>query len=982
MLTGLNEQQKQAVTHTGGPLLIIAGAGTGKTTVITQRIAWLIQEKGLKSDEILALTFTEKAATEMEERVENLLPLGFVDLWISTFHGFCERILQDHALDIGLPAPFKLYTEIEQWMLLRKHIEELDLNYYRPLGSPTKFLHALIKHFSRAKDEDITPQQYINFAQEKKLNTDTAEGKAATKHLDAAAAEKITEAERLNEIAGAYAKYQKFLLDDGALDFGDLITQTIRLFRERPFILEQIRKQFKYILVDEFQDTNYAQYDLIKLLAAPTNNLTIVADDDQSIYKFRGASVSNVLQFKEHYKDAKEISLVKNYRSKQNILDLAYNFIQKNNPDRLEEKLNINKRLESQSEGAGRIEHLHAQTLEGEAELVVKKILELQKNDPALNWGDYAILVRANDHAGIFMQMLEKARIPYQFLASKGLYLKPEIIDLLALLRLLDNYHEPRSAYRVLTMSIFAVPHEDIVKIINDAQKHTRSLFESMRTAQEKKDVSVRGREGMRKILDLIASHTQMTREHQPVGSVLLSLLEGSGLLRHITNTLTEEQAQAKARLLEQLFKNIEAFQKSSDTPTVQNFLEHVQLQMDAGDSGAMTPDMETGPDTVKIMTAHGSKGLEFRHCFVVNMVDKRFPGVGRKEAIALPDGLVKEVLPQGDAHIQEERRLFYVAITRAKDGVFFTSAEDYGGERKKKLSQFLIEAGVADEPKKQSQKLSRLEKSKTDVIKTHEYVFTPPRKFSYSELATYERCPYQYRFKYVLRIPVRASYNASFGTTLHATLEEFFQAMQAREAAPQGTLFSAPQKTEEKFTAPTLKELLEMFERHWLEEWYPTKKLIAEYKQKGLDFLRAFYHKHEGNWPKIKYLEKEFTVRIAGFAVHGFIDRVDDVGNNKVEIIDYKTGKSPLKPKKDNEQLMLYAIAMEDVFEHKPVRVSYYYTDINDKHSFAVNAKRLDEVKVWVLDLAQKIRSGDFTATPGHVCLSCEFREICDFRK
>jgi len=239
--------------HENGPLLIIAGAGTGKTTVITRRIAWLILEKKINPDKILALTFTEKASTEMEERVDRLLPYGYVDLWISTFHSFAEKILRLHGLDIGLPTNFRLLSDSEQWFLVRKNLDKFNLDYYRPLGNPTKFIHALLRHFSRAKDEEIGPKEYLAYAESFKLDKDITPDESAAQ-----------EAARLAEVANAYHIYQKILLENNALDFGDLINYALKLFKERPNILELYRKKFKYILVDEFQDTNWAQYELKK----------------------------------------------------------------------------------------------------------------------------------------------------------------------------------------------------------------------------------------------------------------------------------------------------------------------------------------------------------------------------------------------------------------------------------------------------------------------------------------------------------------------------------------------------------------------------------------------------------------------------------------------------------------------------------------------------------------------------------------------
>lgn len=334
LLKDLNSEQKEAITYLDGPLLIIAGAGTGKTMVITKKIAWLILEKKVKPEEILGLTFSEKAAQEMEERIDQLLPYGYFDLWISTFHSFGEKILRNEALEIGLDSEFKILDQPAQYRFIKENLYKFNLDYYRPLGNPKKFIFALIKHFNRLKDEDISPEEYLNHLERSISNNQS--NKKPDQELE-------LEIKKTKEAAQAYKTYQDLKSEKSYLDFGDLIYKTLELFRKRPNILRKYQRQFKYILVDEFQDTNWAQYELVKLLAASKNNLTVSADDDQSIYAFRGSSMNNVFQFKKDFPKTKEVFLVKNYRSSQNILDLAYKFIQKNNPNRLEYQLKKSK---------------------------------------------------------------------------------------------------------------------------------------------------------------------------------------------------------------------------------------------------------------------------------------------------------------------------------------------------------------------------------------------------------------------------------------------------------------------------------------------------------------------------------------------------------------------------------------------------------------------------------------------------------------
>src|SRR5438876_4539753 len=322
ILEGLNEAQRRAVTHDTGPLLIVAGAGTGKTTVITRRIAWLIATRRARPDEILALTFTDKAAAEMEERVDTLVPYGYADVEIATFHAFGDRILREHALEIGLTPDFRVLNRAEQTIFFRDRLFELPLAHYRPLGDPTRHLQALITLISRCKDEDISPDEY--------------QAHAGRLELAAAAAEDYEEAReravQQRELAATYAKYQELMARDGCVDFGDQIVLPLKLLRARPNVRGGYQRRFKYIMVDEFQDTNHAQFELVKLLAARHGNVACVCDDDQAIYRWRGAAISNVLAFLERYPDARHIVVTENFRCHHAILDAAYKPIRYNNP--------------------------------------------------------------------------------------------------------------------------------------------------------------------------------------------------------------------------------------------------------------------------------------------------------------------------------------------------------------------------------------------------------------------------------------------------------------------------------------------------------------------------------------------------------------------------------------------------------------------------------------------------------------------------
>ena len=1039
LMKNLNSEQLAAVTHKDGPLLIVAGAGTGKTTVITQRIAYIIEQGWAKSDEILALTFTEKAAGEMEERVDRLLPIGYLDLWISTFHSFGERVLSEHGVEIGLPTDFKLLNEFEQWALIRKSLDKFDLDYYRPMGSPTKFIHALVKHFSRAKDEDISPSEYLEYAEELKENMDSMlSGGGKSKKLEVRSKKRnpksqipnskqisnfklqtsnltdvgsgITkemaeqEVRRINEVANAYHVYQQLLLDNNALDFGDLINYCLKLFRQRPAILEKYRQQFKYILLDEFQDTNWAQYELIKMLAAPKNNIVMVSDDDQAIFRFRGASMSNVLQFKKDYPQAKKIVLAKNYRNKQNILDLSYEFIKLNNPNRLEyqfeqdgkERMKLNKKLVAQNKGVGVIEVIPGKDLQDEVGQVVEKIADLKVKDKEASWNDFAILVRANDSAKDFCHTLEIAGLPYQFLASRGLYTKPVIMDIVAYLKMLDNYHESPALYRVLNLPVLNFSYQELVNFNYWAEKRTWSLYEVLQSISSLN----LGREIQTKvevILNLIAKHTALVRGKNTI-EVVLAFLNDSGYLKYVTSQ-DERTSQEITGYLNQFLKRIQAFESGSDDKSVKAFLNELNMEIDSGEQGVLLPDIEAGPEAIKLMTVHAAKGLEFKYVFITNLVDKRFPTIERKEIIPIPDALIKEILPQGDVHLEEERRLFYVAQTRAENGLFFSWAPDYGGRRQKKSSRFLAESGLVrtDDEKVKKVKPKDSQSKELQILTTRPITvkeldkkvkYKIPPYFSYTQLAAFSNCPYQYRFAHILKIPRRGKAQFSFGKTMHATLQKLFELIKEKRDLGQVDLFGSNKKeskTEKKVNI-SLEEILTFYKQSWIDDWYEGKLQKEEFRKLAKVILKEFYEKHKNNWPRVKFTEKGFNIKVPDrselYTIRGAIDRIDET-NGKLKIVDYKTGRPKEKLSfTDKEQLLIYQMAGKDLFTQEVDSLSFYFLENNTELEFLGTGSELEKVKEKIITTIKEIEKNKFPPKPSSLCRYCDFYDICEFRK
>jgi DNA helicase-2/ATP-dependent DNA helicase PcrA len=991
-MSNLNSSQKIAVEYNDGPLLIVAGAGTGKTTVITEKIAYLINNKLARAEEILAVTFTEKATTEMENRVQELLSFGGFDVTTSTFHGLCQQILESHALDIGIPNNFKLLNQTESWLLVRQNLDKFNLDYYRPLGNPTKFIHAMIKHFQKCKDELVTPANYLEYAQSLNLDSDLEPSKKKKKKDEDSGEDMALEIKRINELAEAYHVYNQLLLDSSSLDFADLIFYTVKLFKERPNVLKFYQKRFKYILVDEFQDTNYSQYELIKLLVTGGDiKLTVVGDDDQSIYKFRGASVSNILQFKDDFPKSKEVVLTENYRSGQKILDLAYNFIQLNNPDRLEDKLKINKKLKAQTKKVGDYDLLFGQNPAHEADLLCKKILELKEKNKELKWNDFAVLCRANSFADQFIPYFNQLGIPYEFSAPSGLFRQKVVLDSLAFLRLCDNYHESSAVYRILNCPVFSIYYSDLSQLLLYSRRQTVSLFEAIKVASRGViKLSKHGQEVIEKLINITGECTQLSKQ-EPAGRVLYKFWEKSGYLKLLSDNV--EKYQIDILYLQSLFEKIDDFQKNNGDMSVRAWLTYFETLLESGDDGEDFAQ-DTKGDAVKIMSVHAAKGLEFEYVFIPNFVDQRFPTNNRSTAIDLPDALVREAtLPSGDAHMQEERRLLYVAITRAKQGVYFTAAKNYGGARDKKLSKFIMELESTNQTAFSREIISSgptvdLEQKSSEIpIETFELEI--PKEFSFSQLQSFDKCPWQYRFQFILRVPTFGKGVFSFGKTMHSTLQKFYQQMIELNSAKQNSLFAPTTPNfDKKVKVPSLDNLKEIYKEAWQDSWFQSAHQKQEYKKKGIEILEDFYERGEKEgWNVPITVEKGFRFRLKDNVIKGQIDRIDQTSDGQLIIIDYKTGKPKEKlTAEDKSQLLIYQIASESVIELRNLgevaELRYYYLDNNSIQSFKGTNEEIEKEKIKIDEIIGEIKKKNFIPKPNkETCQFCDFKDICDFR-
>lgn len=631
MYENMNEKQMEAVCQTEGPVLILAGAGSGKTRVLTHRAAYLIEEKGVSPYHIMAITFTNKAAGEMRDRIDQIVGLGSESIWVTTFHATCVRFLRRYADRIGFDTRFTIYDADDQKQLMKDICKRLQIDTKN--FSEKMFLNAI----SHAKDELVDEIAYQSKAQ----------GDFKKK-----------------KIAEVYCEYQKMLRKNNAFDFDDLIMKTVELFRKDAEVLEGYQERFRYIMVDEYQDTNTAQFTLIRLLASKYNNLCVVGDDDQSIYKFRGANIRNILNFEHYFPQATVIKLEQNYRSTQNILNAA-NAVIANNVGRKA------KALWTENTPGDPVTFRQFNTASDEASYIMEDIQDKVRG--GYRYQDCAILYRTNAQSRLFEERFIVSNIPYKIVGGMNFYARKEIKDLLAYLKTIDNAKDDLSVRRVLNVPKRGIGATTMAKVQEYAIEHDISFYYALRGASE---IPGLGKAAM-KILPFV---TFIQTMRSKLGEISLSdllseIIESTGYIKELELEGTEE-AQSRIENIEELQGKLRSYEQNEEQPTLSGFLEEVALV-------AEVDKLDNSSDYVTLMTLHSAKGLEFPNVYLAGMEDGLFPSY-----MSITSDHAQE-------EVEEERRLAYVGITRAKEHLMLTCAKQrmvHGRTQYNRLSRFIEE--------------------------------------------------------------------------------------------------------------------------------------------------------------------------------------------------------------------------------------------------------------------------------------------------
>jgi DNA helicase-2/ATP-dependent DNA helicase PcrA len=953
-------RQRAAIEHVHGAMLVVAGAGTGKTTVLIRRIAHLIRESHARPDEILAVTYTENAAKEMQERVREQIGGSFSGLRACTFHAYCNNLLADCG------KSFEVLDDQDLWIYLRKRIRDLELRHFVVAADVGKFLKDLLDFMRRCHDELVGPERYAEYVVRLERGELPVPRVSKSKH-----AAELSDAEalgRCQEIAHVFAKVEAMLKADNLGTFGHMITHAYEELRKNPELLACEQKRARFILVDEFQDANFAQIKILQLLAGEERNVFAVGDPDQAIYRFRGASSAAFELFHHSFPEAKLVALEKNRRSTTPILQSAHALIAKN-PDALEKakgKLRYRRAplVSARDEQAARegktaasspVEVVPLTAKDAEAPEVVNDIRERLRR-LRCKWSDFAVLYRSHSHRDALVEELARNNIPFS-IENMDVLDTAEARDLLACVRATASTADDASLFRVAALPQFAIDPEKLRAGIRALPREQKvggmatvlatleggsAILGKLREARE--EIAAAGAKG-RSAVEMIVRRFGLDRASPPIAAGLDFI--GTWEKKKKPIVTTGEMGE---------------------------LIEYLELFREA--DGAI-PMASPETDAVGLMTAHAAKGLEFKQVLILRANSNSFPSSYKESLVEFPRELrdPESLVPEDDKtlHEQEERRLFYVAMTRAEDLLTIYAKQGSGrtdptppGFLRPLLQDFSLRAYLRRRSPTGFQTDLFGQAAGPAPTGIAQWIFLPSAaslstRLSASAVQTYETCPLQFKLEREWRLPREAPAAMQYGAVMHRVLRAYYDAVR----------FDRPQSEE---------DLIEQFRSELADAKIQDRYQHDLYERQGIEQLRAFFRAcARAPQPDVLHTEESFEVKIGDASVAGRIDRIDKLPDGEVVITDYKTGKPQSQEDADvSLQLSIYALAAREKWGYRAKHVVLYNLAENTCVAASRSEIQLQEAKLKVEDVARQIAAGRFKATPGFHCRFCAYYALC----
>ena len=1014
----LNSQQVEAVCEVERPLLIMAGAGSGKTLTVASKIVYLIDELGVAPESILALTFNQKAAEELKSRVLGMLDSS-VDLCISTFHSFCNQVIQDNLLNTMLNSNFRIITDTAQLVYFVNNIDGFGLEFLEFNHEPHTLAEEMQKFISRCKDEFVSVEDLEAYIVKSEKGVSLDE-------------EALEDLNCLRDILKIYRAYECYKSRNGLLDFGDLLCTVYSLFRSKSLVLRGYQEKFKYIIVDEFQDTNFIQLQIVKLIAGGQGHVTVVGDDDQIIYQFRGAQLTNISEFKQMFPTFVEKVLEHNYRSTKKIVEVSNTLIGHS----LERN---KKRLFTDNPEGDNITVVEAPSDVAQANYILEVTIEfLKKYAPQ----DIAILCRRKSTAEPIIKAFRKQAIPFNFVGESGFFQQPIIKDVTAFLKVINNPLDCNAElFRILNRRVYNIKTVDLCKFNSYAHQKNLALYEALDH------------------LNKIGLNTREEHKFFHIKTILSKIMDenkGLRILDLVHMVLFEQdfykyevalKNNRNMQLLNQFYKFVKEYHNIYPDKALEDFIDYLSVA-----SNFEIEEPTKNSQAVVISTIHGVKGMQYPVVIIPDVNERKIPTNYKKDKFTIPKELLKGIqstYEDKELHIQEERRLFYVALSRAKEQLIITYAKHFADNKTdSKPSKFLTEINYQQNKNITFQQIdpptntTETEEETFDVITTPEnhlktelinqvlsnltigqfneaienvllYAKTTNKNlnlqtdiinnikepnynllleqekeitekpltvssdhvFSVSQFVGYQKCPRIYQYRHILKIPEKPKYYFDFGSTLHKVVEQL----------------TKMQKNKQPINEKIAYELLDKF---WDPKGYKAEIDIKRDYAEAKTVLQVFLEEQNKRKTEILDIERDFETTIGNIRIRGRIDRIDK-DKESLTVIDYKTSKkeTSLNKLKTDMQLIVYALAMKDLHHHnnnnsnetecdseRPLKVGNWFLRPNKQIFFTPEKQAIEDIQTEIQDMAKKINNAEFKPKKGTwECKNCDYKCICD---